>query len=562
MRALGYSAGMPHPPHFRRVACLCLALATGACASLQTAQSPGMHMLMGEVAEGRGEYARAADEYRIAAAASGDAKIGERAARIAFDNGQDQQLERIAREWLTRDPKSEVALRFEAVALLQLDRRAESAEQFARVVDSAYPTPADAFTALTESLGDLRNDSAAAGTVGLLAAHYPQVPQAAYAHAALALAAGDSPTALTAVHAALALKPNWREARWLEARALIAGGDCTQGLGNAGTLAAESSDGDRLLYAWLLAACDRQAEARPFFEDLARGTNARSEALEGLASLDLDGRRWDEATNHYTQMLATGRNVDRAFYGLAIVADRRGEVNKAIRLYARVAAGPRAVAAQLRAYRLLLGQGLAEFAARELDEFIANSPENRVAATAGRAQILAELGRSGDAIALLNRATLAYPDREEFRYARAEVLERSGDVNRAIAELREVARTRPDDATAQNALGFTLAEHGINLPEAETRIRSALAARPDSPAIRDSLGWVLYRRGRAGEALDWLKRAYANDPDPEIATHLGEAQWTLGDRAGAEKTWREALERTPDDAHLKDALARHLGQQP
>ena len=548
--------------HFRLAACLCLGAAASACTSLTGTRDPGVHMLMGEVAAERGEFGRAAHEYRLAAAASGDAKIAERAARLAFDNGQDRELERIAHDWLQRDPKSEVALRFSAIALLQLDRRAESAAQFKLIVDSAYPTPAEAFMALNESLGDLRNDAAAAGTIGLLAARYPSVPQAEYAHASLALAAGDSPTALAAIRRALAQKPGWREARWLEARALIAGGDCAQGLGGAGSLAAESTDGDRLLYAWLLAACDRQAEARTFFDDLARGSNARPEALEGLASLDLDARRWDEATNHYTEMLATGRNTDRAFYGLAVVADRKGDATKAIRLYSRVSAGPRAIAAQLRAYRLLLGQGLPEFAAHQLDEFIATVPENRVAATAGRAQILAELGRGADALALLGRATAAYPDREEFRYARAEVLERSGDVGRAVAELREVARARPDDATAQNALGFTLAEHGLALPEAEARIRTALAARPDSPAIRDSLGWVLYRRGRMAEAIDWLKRAYANDPDPEIATHLGEAEWSLGDRTGAESTWREALERSPTDGHLKEALARHLGRQP
>jgi predicted Zn-dependent protease len=261
-------------------------------------------------------------------------------------------------------------------------------------------------------------------------------------------------------------------------------------------------------------------------------------------------------------MLATGRNTDRAFYGLDVVADRRGDKVKAVRLYTRVTSGSRAVPAQLRAYRLLLSAGLPDMAARQLDDFVANVPEDRVAATAGRAQILSEYGRGDEALGLLGRAIASYPDREEFRYARAEVLERGGKVGRAVAELRALARTRPEDATAQNALGFTLAEHSLALPEAESRIRTALAARPDSPAIRDSLGWVLYRRGQTTEALDWLKRAYASDPDPEIATHVGEAEWSAGDRDAAQKTWREALERSPDDAHLKDALARHPGQQP
>ncbi|HXQ64534.1 MAG TPA: tetratricopeptide repeat protein [Steroidobacteraceae bacterium] len=535
---------------------------TAGCTGFAPRSEPGVRMLMAEVAIERGEYAFAAREYRLAAAASKDREISERAARVAFDHGLDRDLERTAREWLAREPKSEVARRFEAVALLQLDRRAEAAQQFGVLVDTAYPAPADAFMALNESLSEVRNDTGAARTVGLLAARYPAVAEAGYAHASLALAAGDSPTALDAVARALALRPGWREARWLEARARIASGDCARGVAEAGALAAESTDPDRLVYAWLLAACERSAEARPFFEDLARGRVSRAEALEGLASLDVEAQRWDEATSRYTEMLATGRNTDRAFFGLAVVAERKGDAAQAVRLYSRVTAGPRAVAAQLRAYRLLLDQGEAATAARQLDDFVATAIEDRVAVTSGRAQILADVGRGADALALLDRAIAAYPDREELRYARATVLERTGAVERALAELGDLARARPADPTAQNALGFTLADHGLRLPEAEERIRAALAERPDSAAIRDSLGWVLHRRGQSAAGLEWLKRAYAADPDGEIAAHIGEAQWALGDQTGAQKTWREALERSPGDPHLKDSLARHGGSGP
>jgi predicted Zn-dependent protease len=227
-----------------------------------------------------------------------------------------------------------------------------------------------------------------------------------------------------------------------------------------------------------------------------------------------------------------------------------------------VTSGQRASAAQLRAYHLALERGDASGAARLLDLFVTAAPEYRVEVTAGRAQILAEFGRAPQALELLGRAAAAYPDRTELRYARATVLEQSGSVDAALAELRAIARARPLDPTAQNALGFTLADHGRNLAEAERRIRAALAERPDSPAIRDSLGWVLHRRGHSAEALDWLRRAYVADPDPEIAAHVGEVQWTLGDHPAAEHTWRDALERNPGDPHLKRALERNLGPRP
>jgi predicted Zn-dependent protease len=517
-------------------------------------------MLVAEVALDRGQYPVAAREYRLAAA-GGDPKVAERAARVAYEYGQDAELERVAREWLARGD-TEVARRFLAIALLNQDRADEAEREFATLVKTAYSSPAEAFTALQQSLDEGRNASAAARVIGRLASAYPDVAEAHYAHGALALQAGDSPTALEAAARAQRLRSDWREARWLAVRARIAGGDCQRGLAESSVLAAEAGDADRLMHAWMLTACERGAEARPIFEDLARGRLARPEALEGLAGLDLEAGRYDEAATRYTEMIATGRSTDRGFFGLALVADRRGDRERAARFYTRVTAGSRAGAAQLRAYRLLLERGESSAAARQLDEFVAATPDDRVIVTAGRAQVLSDVGRGADALALLDRAIGAYPDQEELRYARAFVLEHEDRVDEAIRELRDVVRRRPEDASALNALGYTLADHGRSLPEAERLVRAALARRPDSAAIQDSLGWVLHRRGRSAEGLDWLKRAYAREPEAEIAAHLGEVQWAMGDRDGAERTWRTALEKAPGNRHLEEALKRHLGSTP
>jgi tetratricopeptide (TPR) repeat protein len=538
---------------------LLAALATAGCATTsRDDRSPAERMLVAEVALDRGQYPLAAREYRLAAATGGP-PVAERAARVAFEYGQDVELERGAREWLQREPDNEVARRFLAVALLNQDRVDEAGREFAALLESAYASPAEGFVALRQSLDEVRNPSGAARMLGRLAAAQPEVAEAHFAHGALALQAGDSPTAVAAAGRALALRSDWREARWLEVRARIAGGDCVRGLAASAALSAESSDADRLLHAWMLAACERDAEARPIFEDLARGRLMRPEALEALAGLDLEAGRYDDAVNRYTELLATGRHSDRAFFGLALVADRRGTPDRAIGFYSRVTTGPRADAAQLRAYRLLLQQGDAAAAARQLDDYVAATTDGRVIATAGRAQVLVDHGRGADGLALLDRSIAAFPDQEELRYARAFVLERMDRIDEAIAELRGVAKRRPEDASALNALGYTLADHGRSLAEAERLIRAALAQRPDSAAIQDSLGWVLHRRGRSAEALEWLQRAYASEPDPEIAAHLGEVQWTLGDRAGAERTWRTALEQTPGNRHLQEALDRHLG---
>ena len=74
--------------------------------------------------------------------------------------------------------------------------------------------------------------------------------------------------------------------------------------------------------------------------------------------------------------------------------------------------------------------------------------------------------------------------------------------------------------------------------------------------VLDSMGWVLYRMGRLDEAIEYLNRALALKPDPEIAAHLGEVLWVKGDRAAARKIWEAAIKETPKDAHLLDVIQR------
>ena len=53
-----------------------------------------------------------------------------------------------------------------------------------------------------------------------------------------------------------------------------------------------------------------------------------------------------------------------------------------------------------------------------------------------------------------------------------------------------------------------------------------------------------------------LRRAYAVRSDPEIAVHLGEVLWQKGDKAEAQKLWREAQGKDPKNEALKSTLAR------
>jgi predicted Zn-dependent protease len=110
------------------------------------------------------------------------------------------------------------------------------------------------------------------------------------------------------------------------------------------------------------------------------------------------------------------------------------------------------------------------------------------------------------------------------------------------AALSDVLRLDPSFAVANNDLAYTWAEQDKNLGEAEQMARKALTAEPDNLSFLDSMGWVLYKRGRFHEALCELQRAAAL-ADPVVLDHLGDTLYRLGEQARAAAQWSQAAEK-------------------
>ena len=122
--------------------------------------------------------------------------------------------------------------------------------------------------------------------------------------------------------------------------------------------------------------------------------------------------------------------------------------------------------------------------------------------------------------------------------------------------LRQLIAAKPDYHHAYNALGYSLADRKVRLPEAKQLIEKAVSLAPGDAYIQDSLGWVEFRLGNASRALSILQAAYAKRPDAEIAAHLGEVLWSQGQRDQALKIWREGLLLSSDNETLQGTLKR------
>ena len=516
------------------------------------------HLVIAEIALQRGDYRSAADEYAAAARLSPDASLAGQATRVAFESDQPSAAARSARRWIELEPGNADAHRYLAVAALRLHRIDESTQQFAHLLRTTYPNPAAGFVDLT---GVLVEEDDAYGTflvMSKLAAQQPKLPEAQYALSVVALRAYNYALATSSARRALRLKPDYLDAERLLARALVVSGRNDEGLKIARARARSTGDAmSRLEVVMLLIASGDEEAALGELEQLREVPETKVEALRVLATLELGSGRFEEATQHFQELVTTGRYVSLALYSLGSIHERRRDESRAIRYYARVASGPYAIDAQLRAAKLLALSDQREQANQLLDDYVVENPEAEADMAIGRARLLSEEGDAATALALIDAARDRHPDAPGLSYARAITLERLERPDEAIRELEELLARRPDDPVALNALGYTMAEHQRDVKQAHAMIRKSLQMTPDNPAVQDSLGWALFRSGDERGALKWLERAYATEKDAEIAAHVGEVYWALGDRAKAREIWNAALADEPTHRYLLETLRRH-----
>jgi tetratricopeptide (TPR) repeat protein len=153
-----------------------------------------------------------------------------------------------------------------------------------------------------------------------------------------------------------------------------------------------------------------------------------------------------------------------------------------------------------------------------------------------------------EAAAALKEGLAVAPENPRLHFRLGAALDKMGEREESIREMEKVIALDPSDAVALNYLGYTLAELGIRLEDAEGYIKRALVLRPDDPYITDSLGWVYFKMGRHEEALHWLLKARESIPDdPVVAEHVGDAYRALGRWREAESSYERSLQLGSED---------------
>jgi tetratricopeptide (TPR) repeat protein len=546
-------------------------------------------LLLGEVELREGDAGTAYEMMLDAARRTHDEQLFKRAVDIALQAHAGEQALTAARAWLVALPESADAHRYVVQLLILMNRLGDVAEPLSALLSitpqdersgliAALPrtlqraTDRRAVVALMEQVLKPYMDAPATRTASRIALART-VLSAGDTQRALALAQQaqrDDPQGMGPALFALEMLPTSPEAERIVTD-YLATPDATPAL--------------RLAYARVLGGAQRYSEAIVQLEEVTRAQPEWPAPWLTLGVLHIELRQpveADRVLQRFVQLLQAGPTTQQqqedtdaeesnagpapvsgneealtqAWLLLAQAAEMRGDMKAAEGWLARIDNPQRALEVQTRRASILMRSGKVNEARALLHAVPERSEDDTRAKMRAEAEVLRDGRRWREASDVLVAANQRFPDDVDLLYEQAMIDEKLNRMDDMETLLRRVIELKPDHQHAYNALGYSLADRNVRLPEAKQLIEKALSITPGEPFITDSLGWVEYRMGNRDEAERLLRQAYAARPDIEIAAHLGEVLWIKGERDEARRVLRDARRRDAGNEVLRETLAR------
>jgi len=378
--------------------------------------------------------------------------------------------------------------------------------------------------------------------------------------AQLAQQAGDDALALNEVRQARGLRPEWDMAVLLEAQ-LLQKNAPQQALEVLRRYLSDYPDAReiRLQYARTLLEQKQYPQARAEFQRLAKDSPENPDLAFAIALISLQMNDLQDAEAQLRQALGKGKkDQDTVQYYLGQLGEAKENEDEALAHYREVKGGEYQFGARLRVAYLLGKRGKLDEAREYLQQTQATNNQQRVQLVLIEAQLLREAKRPEDAYQVLQQGLAKLPNHPDLLYEAAMQADKIGKPDVFEQLIRTLIRIKPDHAHAYNALGYSLLERNERIAEAVELVEKALQLAPDDAAIMDSVGWGYYRSGRLDESLKLLRRAFAGNPDPEVAAHLGEVLWVHGDKDEARKIWQDSLKAHPGNVPLQNTIKKFI----
>ena len=315
------------------------------------------------------------------------------------------------------------------------------------------------------------------------------------------------------------------------------------------------------------------------FEQIVESYPEDLNSLRRLASIEFSAGRYQSAADRLEAFLASAPDQPELIFALGQIRRALGDDPGAFEAFNRIGpAEANYIDARLQIAALLETQGKTSEALAEVDRLRELRPNRQLDFHAAALRI--ELGDFEAGVALLEGLLDGTNEDLDVLYQLGIHYGAENKTDDALRYMQRVLELDPNNANALNYIGYSWAERGENLDEAEKLIRRAIALSPEDGYITDSLGWVYYKmaeglfaESRKEEALRILDKAQAQllqaaqltGGDSVVSEHLGDVFLLRGDKSGALDYYEQAVElevreeEQPDLLDKLDQLRRDLG---
>ena len=514
-------------------------------------------VLIAEIAGHRGKIDTATNYYLDLARKTLDPAIIERATRIAVYARDDEASYEAASLWVDVDPKNPDPHQILTVMYLRQNNLNEALRHLEIILDASEGEFDQKLWMVANFLGGEEDKSMLIKLMENLMDKHMNDVDALYAYAHVSSRMGDIKRAESLFEKILELKPENEAATMAYIALLQRKGDINKALNwLKSTLKIHKDNFDlRMAYARLLTDAKRFGEARNQFELLYNKTPDNTDLLYALGLLSLQENQLTKSEKYFKRLIELKKHIFDANYYLGRIAEEKNELDKANNFYHSVHDGENYFDAFIRISLIFAKQGDIEKALTNIRSIEKPKDAHRNILIQAECEILIEEKRFEEALDVFNKAIQeqSHPD---LLYSRAMLAEKINRFDILETDLVSIIGKDPDNATALNALGYTLADRGERLDDAYDYIKRAYELSPGDFYILDSMGWVLYRLGRLDEAIDFLQKDFDLRNDPEVAAHLGEVHWIMGNKQAAKAVWETALQDTPADDRLLKVIER------
>ncbi|MDR3455727.1 MAG: tetratricopeptide repeat protein [Rhodoferax sp.] len=528
-------------------------------------------LLLGDLKVEQGEPGAGYSLILDAARKTNDAGLYQRAVDIALQARSGESALQAARAWQQAQPQSRQANRLVLQILVALNRINDTAEPLKTEIAMVSPDKRNIVISAIPRIYERASDKKLAASV-VEKALADQLTQPATAGSAwttvgrLRLAADDTAGALDAAQHGQALDPKSEGPALLALEMMGPKVPLAEPMVRKYLDAGNATSEVRMAYVRVLLDAQRYREAGQQLQILttSRPDFAQAWLVQGaLQEQDNQSSAAEASFKHYVDLVKTqkqGEERDRglvaAYLSLSQIAEKRGDYPAAQAWLDRIENSQDLIGVQGQRASILAKQGKLDAGLALIRSTPERTPEDAKMKLMAEVQLLRDNKKYQAAYSLLETASAQAPQDTDLIYDQAmlaEKLNHAADMERL---LRQLIALKPGDPQAYNALGYSLADRGERLPEAKQLIQKALEYAPTDPFIIDSLGWVEFRMGNNEEAARLLEGAYKTKPDTEIAAHLGEVLWSLGQHDRAISVWKEGQLADANNETLQATLKR------